>query len=132
MANPNHYLKNTNPYCRRGYVKNLIECVPNFSEGCSRPVIEAIVSAISRGPGVVVLNVHSDPDHNRSVVTFVATKDQVGLAALRGIGCAIKSINLQKHSGCHPRIGSTDVVPFIPFNGTSISDCIKILYIIKC
>ncbi len=126
MASPNHYLKNTIPYCRRGYVKNLIECVPNFSEGCSRPVIEAIVGAILSGPEVMVLNVHSDPDHNRSVVTFVATKDQVGLAALRGIGCAIKLINLQKHSGCHPRIGSADVVPFIPFNGTSLCDCIEI------
>lgn len=106
--------------------KNLIECVPNFSEGRDRARVAEIVRAISDGPDVVVLDVHSDPDHNRSVVTFVASRERVGEAALRGMGRAAELIDLRKHRGCHPRIGATDVVPFVPLEGVSLADCVAV------
>ncbi len=107
-------------------MKNLIECVPNFSEGRDRARVQEIVRAISDGPDVVVLDVHSDPDHNRSVVTFVASRGRVGEASLRGIGRAADLIDLRKHRGCHPRIGATDVVPFVPLQGVSLADCVAV------
>ena len=104
----------------------LFECVPNFSEGRDRRKVQEIVRAISGGPDVAVLDVHSDPDHNRSVVTFVASREQVGEAALRGIGRAVELIDLNRHKGVHPRIGAADVVPFVPLEGVSLAECVEV------
>jgi len=103
---------------------SLVECVPNFSEGRDPETITAICDAIASVPGVVVLDVSSDADHNRTVVTFVASLDHAAEAAFRGIQKASELIDLNSHSGEHPRIGATDVCPFIPLDGASMEDCI--------
>ena len=107
-------------------MQTLIECVPNFSEGRDPAVVEAIVRALLAGPDVYLLDREMDPDHNRSVLTFVGTRESVGKAALRGIGEAAELIDLNHHQGAHPRLGSTDVVPFIPLAGVTLEDCVHI------
>lgn len=104
----------------------LVECVPNFSEGRRPEVVAAIRDAIAAVDGVSVLDVSSDPSHNRSVITFVAPVDEAVDAAFAGIRAAAERIDLCKHTGEHPRIGATDVVPFIPLEGTSMGDCIAL------
>ena len=104
----------------------LVECVPNFSEGRRPEVIEAIRHAIAAVEGVSVLDVSSDPSHNRSVITFVAPVESAVDAAFAGIRAASERINLCEHSGEHPRIGATDVVPFIPLEGSTMEDCIAL------
>lgn len=104
----------------------LIECVPNFSEGRRPEIIEQIVAAIAAVPGVSVLDVESDADHNRSVVTFVGTPDGVVAGALAGIKQAQQLINLDRHQGAHPRLGATDVVPFIPLRDATTADCVAL------
>ncbi|MBI1277161.1 MAG: glutamate formimidoyltransferase [Anaerolineaceae bacterium] len=108
--------------------QKLVECVPNFSEGRRPEVIEAIVGAIQSASGVVVLNYSSDVDHNRSVVTFVGALDAVGEAAYRAIQAASNLINMEQHQGTHPRLGATDVVPFVPLGGTTMEECIKLAH----
>ncbi len=103
---------------------SLVECVPNFSEGRNPETIAAIRDAIASVESVVVLDVSSDADHNRTVVTFVASLDHAAEAAFRGIKKASELIDLNTHSGEHPRIGATDVCPFIPLDGASMEDCI--------
>jgi glutamate formiminotransferase len=104
----------------------LIECVPNFSEGRDAAKVEAIIQAICKGPGVLLLDRTMDVDHNRSVVTFAGTEETVGQAALRGIGRAVDLIDMNLHRGVHPRIGAADVVPLIPLRGASMEACIRI------
>jgi glutamate formiminotransferase/formiminotetrahydrofolate cyclodeaminase len=104
----------------------LVECVPNFSEGRRPEVIEAIRDAIAAVEGVSVLDVSSDPSHNRSVITFVAPVESAVDAAFAGIRAAGERIDLCKHAGEHPRIGATDVVPFIPLEGSTMEDCIAL------
>ena len=104
----------------------LIECVPNFSEGRRPEVIAAIREAIEAVEGVAILDVSSDESHNRSVFTFVAPADVVGEAAFAGIREARERIDLTKHTGEHPRLGATDVVPFIPLEGATMEDCIAL------
>ncbi len=103
---------------------SLVECVPNFSEGRRPEVIAAIRDAIAAVEGTVILDVSSDPSHNRTVVTFVAPVASAASAAFAGISKAAELIDLNHHSGEHPRIGATDVCPFIPLEGTSMEDCI--------
>ena len=107
-------------------MQTLIECVPNFSEGRDLAVVEAIVRALLAGPDVYLLDREMDADHNRSVVTFVGTRESVGKAALRGIAEAAELIDLNHHRGEHPRLGATDVVPFIPLAGVTLEDCVRI------
>ena len=107
-------------------VQQLVECVPNFSEGRRAEVIDAIVAAISGVAGARVLDVQSDRDHNRTVVTFVGTPEVVASAAFAGIAKAAELIDLDVHKGAHPRIGATDVVPFIPISGVTMEDCIHL------
>jgi glutamate formiminotransferase/formiminotetrahydrofolate cyclodeaminase len=107
-------------------MKRLVECVPNFSEGRDASKIDAIVSAMREVPGVYLLDRESDSDHNRSVVTLAGEPDAVAEAALRGVGKAAELIDLTKHSGAHPRMGATDVVPFIPIEGVTIEDCVAL------
>ncbi len=103
----------------------LVECVPNFSEGRDPRRVDAILEAI-RSAGVTMLDREMDADHNRSVLTFVGDPDAVMEGALAGVGKAAELIDLTKHSGAHPRIGATDVVPFIPISGVTIDDCVAI------
>ena len=107
-------------------MKRLIECVPNFSEGRDAAKVEAIVTAMSGVPGVYVLDREMDADHNRCVVTLAGEPDAVAEAALRGTGKAMELIDLTKHTGAHPRVGATDVVPFIPIDGVTIEDCVAL------
>src|ERR1700685_918010 len=107
-------------------MKRLLECVPNFSEGRDRSKVDAMVSAMREVPGVYLLDRESDSDHNRSVVTLAGEPDAVAEAALRGVGKAAELIDLTKHSGAHPRMGATDVVPFIPIEGVTIEDCVAL------
>lgn len=104
----------------------LVELVPNFSEGRRPDVIAAIRDAIGAGDGVTVLDVSSDASHNRTVITVVATVDAAVDAAFRGIATAATHIDLNTHSGEHPRIGATDVCPFIPLEGATMDDCIAL------
>jgi glutamate formiminotransferase/formiminotetrahydrofolate cyclodeaminase len=107
-------------------MKRLIECVPNFSEGRDPAKVEAIIAAMSSVPDVYVLDREMDADHNRSVVTLAGEPDAVAEAALLGTGKALQLIDLTKHTGGHPRVGATDVVPFIPIDGVTIEDCVAL------
>ena len=107
-------------------MKRLIECVPNFSEGRDAAKVDAIVAAMSSVPGVYVLDREMDADHNRSVVTLAGEPDAVAEAALLGTGKAMELIDLTKHTGAHPRVGATDVLPFIPIEGVTIEDCVAL------
>jgi glutamate formiminotransferase / formiminotetrahydrofolate cyclodeaminase len=107
-------------------MKRLIECVPNFSEGRDAAKVDAIVSTMSNVAGVYVLDREMDADHNRSVVTLAGDPDAVAEAVLLGVGKAMELIDLTKHAGAHPRVGATDVVPFIPIEGVTIEDCVAL------
>lgn len=106
----------------------LVECVPNYSEGRRKDVIEKIVNAIEEVDGVVVIDWSMDKDHNRSVVTCIAPPDKAVEAMLRGAEVAIKHIDLRSHKGEHPRIGAVDVVPFVPLMGVSMKECVELSY----
>jgi glutamate formiminotransferase len=107
-------------------MRRLIECVPNFSEGRDLAKVDALVDAMSGVPGAWVLDRTSDADHNRSVITLAGEPDAVAEAALRGVGAAAKLIDLTKQIGAHPRIGATDVLPFVPLEGYSIDECVAL------
>jgi glutamate formiminotransferase/formiminotetrahydrofolate cyclodeaminase len=103
---------------------SLIECIPNFSEARRPEVIDQIVSAITSVEGARLLDRSSDLDHNRTVLTYAGPPEAVEEAALRAIKTAAELIDLNKHSGEHPRIGATDVVPFVPLSGATMEDCV--------
>jgi glutamate formiminotransferase/formiminotetrahydrofolate cyclodeaminase len=102
----------------------LIECVPNFSEGREKARVDAIVNAMKRD-GVYLLDCEMDADHNRSVVTLVGEREPLLAAVLAGIGKATELIDLNVQRGAHPRLGATDVVPFIPIEGATLEDCVQ-------
>src|SRR5690349_24652630 len=102
----------------------LVECVPNFSEGRRPDVVAAIRDAIAAVESVALLDVSSDASHNRTVVTFVVAVEHAVDAAFAGIRAARDGIDLNAHSGEHPRMGATDVVPFVPLEGSTMEDCI--------
>ncbi len=104
----------------------LVECIPNFSEGRRLEVIQAIVDSIRAVPGALLLDQSSDPDHNRTVVTFAGPPQAVEQAAFAAIAKAAELIDLDKHQGEHPRIGATDVVPFVPISGVGMAECVEI------
>src|SRR4051795_3264282 len=101
----------------------LVECVPNFSEGRNKAVVDAIVEAM-KVDGVYLLDREMDSDHNRCVITIVGERDAIQEAAIRGVGKASELIDLNNHAGAHPRMGAADVVPFIPIEGVTIEDCV--------
>ncbi|MGH7216661.1 MAG: glutamate formimidoyltransferase, partial [Nitrospiraceae bacterium] len=107
-------------------VDRLIECVPNFSEGRNQTTVRALVNAVESVPGVWLLDHTMDRDHHRSVLSFVGEPDAVVEAAFRTIRVATDLIDLRKHKGVHPRVGATDVVPFVPLSGTTMQDCIHL------
>ncbi|GAB4509322.1 MAG: glutamate formimidoyltransferase [Anaerolineae bacterium] len=106
----------------------LVECIPNFSEGQRLEVVAEIRQAIESVPGVLLLDVTSDADHNRSVITFAAPPEAIGEAAFRGIARAAVLIDLDAHTGVHPRIGAADVVPFVPLRDISMAACVQIAH----
>ena len=107
-------------------MRQLVECVPNFSEGRRADVLDQIVAEITAVPQVQLLDRESDADHNRSVLTIVGTPQAVAEAAFRAIRKAAELIDLGAHQGAHPRIGATDVVPFIPIEGVTTADCVAL------
>jgi glutamate formiminotransferase/formiminotetrahydrofolate cyclodeaminase len=104
----------------------LVECIPNFSEARRPEVVEDIVQVIAAVPGIHVLDRHSDMDHNRTVVTFVGPPESVEEAAYQSIARSSQLINLDEHTGEHPRIGATDVVPFVPIRDISMVECVEL------
>jgi len=104
-------------------MSTLVECVPNFSEGRDKSKVDAILDAMKM-PGVYLLGSEMDSDHNRCVVTLAGERDALQEAAIRGVGKAAEVIDLTKHQGAHPRMGASDVVPFIPIEDVTIEDCV--------
>ncbi|CAB1245057.1 glutamate formimidoyltransferase [Clostridium sp. MT-14] len=107
-------------------MSKLVECVPNFSEGRNVEIIESIVDEVRKVEGVKLLDYSSDKDHNRSVVTFLGAPDEVEKAAFNLIKRAAELIDMRKHRGAHPRMGATDVVPFIPIKDVTTEECVEI------
>jgi len=106
--------------------QKIVECVPNFSEGKDKTKIKQITDVIEMIPGVTLLGVEMGADTNRTVVTFVGTPDGVSEAAFRAIEKAAQVIDMSTHRGAHPRMGATDVCPFVPVEGVSMQDCVEI------
>jgi glutamate formiminotransferase/formiminotetrahydrofolate cyclodeaminase len=104
----------------------LLECIPNYSEARRPDVVEAITGTITSVTGIILLDCHPDVDHNRTVVTFVGPPEAVEEAAFRSIAKAAELIDLDKHTGEHPRIGATDVVPLVPISGLTMQECVQI------
>jgi glutamate formiminotransferase len=107
-------------------MRQLVECVPNFSEGRDTAKIDAIVQAVLAVPEVVLLDRESDADHNRSVLTFAGPPAAVADAAFRAVEKAVALIDLTTQRGAHPRIGAADVVPFIPVEGVTLEECVHL------
>src|SRR6266513_3046317 len=106
----------------------LVECVPNFSEGRKADTVDRIARAIESVKGAVVLNRHIDFDHNRSVITFVGEPQVIVDAAVRAVATAKELIDLRNHAGVHPRIGATDVLPFVPVSGVTMDECVTLAH----
>jgi glutamate formiminotransferase len=104
---------------------DLVQCVPNFSEGRDRATIEAIVAAASTVPEIRVADWSGDPDHHRLVITLVGPAAAARDAAFAASAEAVRRIDLTQHSGEHPRLGAVDVVPFVPLGSTSMGLCIR-------
>lgn len=104
----------------------IVECVANFSEGRDRATVQALMDAVASTPGVVLLDHSMDTDHHRSVLTFCGGQDATIEAAFRAVRIATELIDLRSHVGVHPRIGATDVVPFIPIRDTTMQDCVRL------
>ena len=104
----------------------LVECVPNFSEGRNRETLDALRAAITSVLGVRLLDVQADGSHNRSVFTLVAPPDAAAEAAFRSMRVATERIDLTKHTGQHPRMGATDVVPFVPVRDMTMDECVAL------
>lgn len=107
-------------------MKGFFECVPNFSEGRDRALVDEIVKAVRGVPGALVLDVESDADHNRSVLTFVGGAEACAEAAFQACRRASQLIDLNHHKGAHPRMGATDVIPFVPLEGASMEDAVEL------
>lgn len=106
----------------------IIECVPNFSEGCDQEIISAIAQKFESFPAVRLIDFSGDTDHNRSVYTFLGKADDVLEAALAASGCALELIDMCKQSGVHPRLGAVDVVPFVPLGSATMKDAIDLAH----
>ncbi len=107
-------------------MKKIVQCVPNFSEGRDPKKVDRIVEAFRGKEGVKLLDYSSDTDHNRSVVTLVGEPDPLKEAVVEAIGIALEEIDMTKHEGQHPRMGATDVVPFIPIKNVTMDEAIEL------
>jgi glutamate formiminotransferase len=105
-------------------MRTVIECVPNISEGRNSEVVSEIASAVRSAPGVRLLDVSSDPSHNRSVLTFVGDAEAVRQGVRALFAAAVPRIDLTRHRGEHPRMGAVDVVPIIPIRGATVEQCV--------
>lgn len=105
---------------------SIVQCVPNFSEGLNNEVINKIVEAMKQVEGVKVLDYSSDKDHNRTVVTLVGSKETIVQGVFEGIKVATELIDMKSHQGEHPRMGATDVVPFIPIKDVTMDECVDL------
>jgi len=108
--------------------KQLIECVPNFSEGRRNEIIEAIVEPFRKRKGCVLFDYRADKDHNRLVVSLGGEPDSVQEALLEAAKVAISNINLAQHQGSHPRIGAVDVIPFVPLQNITMKECVDLAH----
>jgi len=106
--------------------QRLVECVPNISEGRDAEVIRRVAQAAARGDGVTLLGVDSDPDHHRTVISFAGPPGAVAQAAFALAEQAVEHIDLGVHRGVHPRMGSLDVLPFVPLQGVTMADCVAL------
>ena len=106
----------------------IIECVPNFSEGRRRQVIEAIVEPFRRHPGCSLIDYRADQDHNRLVVSLVGAPEPIQNALMEAALKARDEIDLEKHQGAHPRLGAVDVIPFIPLRNITMDECVKLAH----
>jgi glutamate formiminotransferase len=109
-------------------MQSIVECVPNFSEGRKRETIARLAKTIETVGSACVLDTHIDPDHNRSVITFVATAEMIVEAAVRAVTLASELIDMRHHTGQHPRLGATDVLPFVPVSGVTMDDCVRLAH----
>ena len=107
-------------------MSSLVECVPNFSEGRDTGIVEAIAASIAAVDGVHLAGMEMDGDHNRSVITFMGSPGDVARGAFEACRTARDLIDLRHHRGVHPRIGATDVIPFIPISNCTIDDCVTL------
>ena len=104
----------------------LVECVPNVSEGRRPDVVSRLADIVAGVSGVRLLDTTSDPDHNRSVITFAGEAAAVEAAALALVSAAYAALDMRTHQGEHPRLGAVDVVPFVPLSGTTMEECVAI------
>lgn len=111
-------------------MQQVIQCVPNFSEGRDRGTIEAIAGAIRSIDGARLIDYSSDIDHNRSVYTILGGSEEVRAAVLASVSVAVERIDLREHAGEHPRIGAADVIPLVPLRGISMRECVEVSYLI--
>ena len=109
-------------------MQQIVECIPNFSNGRSPDVYNSIADAIRTVPSVRILHVSANTSHNRTVITFVGSLDDVAEGAFRAIARAAELIDMNQHQGDHPRIGATDVCPFVPIKGVSLEECINMAH----
>jgi len=109
-------------------VQPLVECVPNFSEGLKAETVQRIADTIRWVDSTCVLDTHLDPDHNRSVITFVAPPDKIVAAALKAVARATDLIDMRQHKGEHPRLGATDVLPFVPVRDVTMEECVQLAH----
>ena len=107
-------------------MSQIVECVPNFSEGRDKKIIDEIIKAIESVSGIDVLDIDMGADTNRTVVTFIGNPNIISEAAFQGVKRASELIDMQAHEGTHPRMGATDVCPFIPISGVTDDECIEI------
>lgn len=110
-------------------MSRVVECVPNFSEGRDMNIIKAISGAITSVPGVKFISAEPDKDYNRTVVTFIGTPEAVVEAAFQATRKASELIDMRVHKGEHPRIGATDVVPFVPLRGVTMQNCVQLAHV---
>lgn len=109
-------------------MNRLVECVPNFSEGRKPQTVRLIAESIAAVESACVLDMHIDPDHNRSVITFVAAPEKIVTAAFNAVKRASELIDMRSHQGEHPRLGATDVLPFVPVRGVTMDDCVRLAH----
>src|SRR4051794_26588886 len=107
-------------------MQKLIECIPNFSEGRRQDVVDQVAAAVRGVKGVRLLDISSNPDHNRTVLTFLGPPDEVAEAAFAATAEAVRLINMEEQTGEHPRIGAMDVVPFVPLTGATMDDAVAL------
>ncbi len=107
-------------------MRRIVECVPNFSEGRRKEVVDALAAALGGVPGVALLDSEMDAAHNRCVITIAGEPEAVSTAVIAGVAKAVELIDLRQHRGEHPRMGAADVIPFVPISGISMEQCVEL------